>query len=169
MLLRHQACCWVRRQLPPRMMATAGSIGVRCVVAMGDGLALVDEDFGDGVVEEDVEVEWRSFATVSSGVADANGVGDCCGALRRSRAAPWSIHEGLVEHGARWRVQGSGGSPARRGQTLDRCSGARPRFGVRQLRVRGHDSAPFAMERRRGRDIMPAQPAALYSACGRVS
>ena len=29
MFLRLQACCFVRRQLPPRMMATAGSIGVR--------------------------------------------------------------------------------------------------------------------------------------------
>ena len=49
--------------------------GVAFVVAAGDGVAVVDEDFGDGVVEEDVEVERAGVDSGDLFVADACGAG----------------------------------------------------------------------------------------------
>ena len=49
--------------------------GVAFVVALGDSVAVVDEDFGDGVVEEDVEVEWTVRDAADFFVSDARGAG----------------------------------------------------------------------------------------------
>ena len=45
------------------------------VIAVGDGLAAIEKDFGDGVVEKDVEVE-RAFVYAGDlFAADGGGVG----------------------------------------------------------------------------------------------
>ena len=134
-------------------------------------MALVDEDFGDGVVEEDVQVERAFVDAVDLGLSPTRTVS---GRLLRIGAqedgGALIVDEGLLEmelSGCGFEGQADllrGG-----GQALDRSSGAGRGSQGGNSGAGAITSAPFAMERRRGSDIMPDQPAAAYSAWGRVS
>ena len=71
--------------------------GVALVIALGDGVAVVDEDFGDGVVEEDVEVERAGGDAGDFFVADASGAGRELRIGAEEDGGALIVDEGLLE------------------------------------------------------------------------
>ena len=99
--------------------------GRALVVALRDDLALVDEDFGDGVVEEDVQVERATFHAGDLFVADVRGTGRELGIGAQQDGGALIVDEGLLED-----CCGSCGLKSQTdllrggGQAADGCSGA---------------------------------------------